>query len=177
MKLAMHWSIPHFWDKSICVIYSSLVKSLFLILECSFWLVNPLILKDTPTELILNTYISSSLLKGPTICIGVLYIINCFWIHQYPLVICLAHFLAVESICTFQHRRHGTWGKLPMKSLRSQPFIPFRPATRLVLTELNRCVQDVLRTTRVEMQQLPRPGPGRSRQGAGDGISYIIPLD
>lgn len=123
MKLAMHWSIPHFWDKSICVIYSSLVKSLFLILECSFWLVNPLILKDTPTELILNTYISSSLLKGPTICIGVLYIINCFWIHQYPLVICLAHFLAVESICTFQHRRHGTWGKLPMKSLRSQPFI------------------------------------------------------
>lgn len=33
---------------------------------------------------------------------------------------------------------------------------------RLVLTELNRCVQDVLRTTRVEMQQLPRPGPGRT---------------
>eukprot|EP00435_Cladocopium_sp_Y103_P069292 s636_g33.t1 len=33
---------------------------------------------------------------------------------------------------------------------------------RLVLTELNRCVQDVLRTTRVEMQQLPRPTPGRT---------------
>ena len=43
----------------------------------------------------------------------------------------------------------------------------FPSARRLVLTELNRCVQDVLRTTRVEMQQLPRPGPGRSRDSQG----------
>ena len=173
MKLAMHWSIPHFWDKSICVIYSSLVKSLFLILECSFWLVNPLILKDTPTELILNTYISSSLLKGPTICIGVLYIINCFWIHQYPLVICLAHFLAVESICTFQHRRHGTWGKLPMKSLRSQTCQapgsdgaqPMRP---------RRAAYNAGGDARAAATGAREEPPG-GREGWN--ISYIIPLD
>lgn len=41
---------------------------------------------------------------------------------------------------------------------------------RLVLTELNSCVQDVLLKARVEMQKLPRAGPGQIFGGETRGL-------